>query len=174
MSETAPSTHHDVHKKLEDLNVDYQNFEHEPVFTVGEAEHTKELIGGHHTRNLFLRDKKKKTFLVTALDNTPIDLKKLSVALGAKNFSFGSADRLWEMLGVKPGAVTPYAVINDPENKVQLVLEKAMMEAEWVNYHPLINTMSTKLKPADLLAFVKSCGHDPIILDMKDLAPDSE
>lgn len=158
--------------KLDELDVEYYNFEHEPVFSVGEAEVTKEMIGGSHTRNLFLRDKKKTMFLVTALDNTPIDLKKLSSVLGVGRFSFGSPERLDEMLGVKPGSVTPFAIINDPEQKVQMVLDKEMMEAEWVNYHPLINTMSTKLKPKDLLRYIDSCGHSPIILDMSQVAPD--
>ena len=161
-----------VFERLDELNIEYQNFEHEAVFSVGEAEHTKEMISGSHTRNLFLKDKKKRMFLVTALDDTPIDLKKLSSVLGVGRFSFGSPERLDEMLGVRPGSVTPFAVINDPEQKVQMVLDKGMMEADWVNYHPLINTMSTKLRPADLSRFIDSCGHSPIILDMKQVAPD--
>lgn len=161
-----------VFKRLDDLKIEYQNFEHEAVFSVGEAEYTKDMIGGSHTRNLFLRDKKKKTFLITALDDTPIDLKKLSDVLGVGRFSFGSPERLEEMLGVRPGSVTPFAIINDPEQKVQMVLDKDMMKAQWVNYHPLINTMSTKLRPDDLIRYIDSCGHRPIILDMKQVAPD--
>lgn len=162
----------DLFKHLDNLGIEYVNYEHEPVFSVGDSKHLNDLIDGGHCRNLFLRTQKKDNYLIVVLDETPIDLKKLAKSLGEKRFSFGRPERLWEILGVKPGSVCPFALINDKEQKVNIVLEKAMIEHEWVNYHPLINTMSTKLRSVDLIKFIKSCGHEPLILDMGDIKPD--
>ena len=162
----------DVFRRLNELGIEYETFEHEPVFRVGEADYLKDIIEGGHTKNLFLKSKKKALYLVTALEDTLIDLKKLSANLKEGRFSFASSERLWNMLGVKAGAVCPFALINDKDAQVNVILDKAMMEHEWVNYHPLVNTMSTKLRPSDLLKFIESCGHNPKIMDMKIVTPD--
>lgn len=166
-----PTSPQDLLKKLDDLRIAYTLYEHEAVFTVAESEKLKGDIPGRHTRNMFLRTKKKDNFLVTLSDKTPVDLKKLGVLLNAKNFSFGSAGRLMETLGVFPGSVTPFSVINAAPGDIAVILEKSMMQAELVAYHPLVNTMTVTVTPQDLLDFVTACGHQPQIVDLDPVAP---
>ena len=158
--------------RLTELGIDFQLHHHKAVFTVAEAETVEHDIPGTHCRNLFLRDKKKNNFLVVLRNETEVDIKKLQPLIGADKISFGSADRLFEYLGVRPGSVCPYAIINDKNNEVKIVLEKGMMEAERVNYHPLINTMTIGTTPANLQRFIESTGHTPYIVDLSAAAPD--
>ena len=162
----------DIFKRLDELQIEYTTYNHPPVFTVDDSAFIKEMIDGGHTKNLFLRSKRKVTYLVVALEDAKIDLKKLAKKLEAGRFSFGSPERLLDMLGVTPGSVCPFSLINDTDQSVKVVLDKDMMDHEWVNYHPLINTMSTKLRSSDLLKFIDSCGHQPEILDLSDISPD--
>lgn len=148
------------------LGIVYELHQHEAVFTVEESSHLKANIPGTHCRNLFLRDKKKRNFLVVAANETDVDLKALPEKVGAGRFSFGSANRLWEFLGVRPGSVCPFAVINDNDQNVNVVLDQAMMEADLVCYHPLLNTMTIALSPADLLRFFEHTGHQPQIVGL--------
>ena len=117
-----------------------------PVFTVAESQAIKQEIPGGHSKNLFLKDKKGRLFLVVADAETRIDLKRLHEAIGASGrLSFGSAELLREMLGVEPGSVTPFALVNDRERRVTLVLDEALMRSEPVNFHPLVNSATTGL-----------------------------
>jgi Ala-tRNA(Pro) deacylase len=111
-------------------------------------------------------------FLVTLRQETLVDLKKLSFLLGAGRFSFGSPERLWTHLGVLPGSVTPFAILNDHGAYVTLVLEAGMMAQEKVNFHPLINTMTIGLAPAELMTFLEKCGKTPHIIDLTAAMPD--
>lgn len=158
---------------LDDLAVAYELHRHEAVFTVQESAKLDRDIQGAPCRNLYLRDKKKRNFLVTALNETPVDLKALQKAIECGRFSFGSPDRLWQFLGVRPGSVCPFAVVNDPEHHVQPILDKKMMEQDRVNYHPLLNTMTVGLKPEGLMTFMKFTGHEPIILDLEAISTTS-
>ena len=162
-----------VLKKLDTLDIAYTHHTHEPIFTVAEGEHLKAAIPGVHTRNLFMRDKKKNTFLVVLGNDTEIDLKKLSDVLGCGRLSFGSPDRLWEYLGIRPGSVNPFTILNDPENQVQLILEADMMKADIVNYHPNDNAATIGLTPADLIRFIEAVGHNYRVLDLSAAAPDA-
>jgi Ala-tRNA(Pro) deacylase len=119
---------------------------------------------GGHTKNLFLKDKKGALFLVCAIADTAIDLNALSKALGAGRFSFGSAERLMRHLGVEPGSVTLFALINDPDRTVTLVLDEALFAHDPVNFHPLKNDATTAISPADMLKFIHSLGREPIRL----------
>jgi Ala-tRNA(Pro) deacylase len=119
-----------------------------------------------------VRDKKEIMFLVVAQNETMIDLKKLSGLLACGRLSFGSAERLWKHLGVRPGSVCPFAIINDKGNAVTVVLDKSMMENDIVNYHPMENHMTIGLTPDDLIRFIKYTGHEPLILDLATAAPD--
>lgn len=166
---TTPDTLMDV---LKSLNIEFSVHHHKAVFTVAEAMAVERDITGAHCRNLFLRDKKKNNFLVVLRNETEIDIKKLQPLIGADKISFGSADRLWEYLGVRPGSVCPYAIINDKNNDVKIILEKGMMEQARVNYHPLINTMTIGCAPYDLLRFIESTGHTPHIVDLTSAKPD--
>jgi Ala-tRNA(Pro) deacylase len=137
---------------------------HPALFTVEQSRALRGTIPGGHTKNLFLKDKKGTLFLVTALEHAVIELKSLHRLLGAGGrFSFGSADLMRETLGVEPGAVTPFAAINDTEQRVSVVLDAAMMQHETLNYHPLVNTMTTSIARADLVRFLEQTGHPPRI-----------
>lgn len=164
--EPLPTSPEDLLKCLNELGISYELHHHEPIFTVAEGEHLKKNIPGVHCRNLYLRDKKKNNFLVVAANETEIDLKSLAEKIGEGRFSFGSADRLWEHLGIRPGSVCPFTVINDREHKVRVILDAHMMQAEIVNYHPLDNAMTVGISPADLLKFFEFTGHTLTILDL--------
>lgn len=157
---------------LDGLGIGYRLYHHEAVFTVAESLEIERDMPGVHCRNLFLRDKKKVAYLVVAANETAIDLKKLQGLIGSDRLSFGSAERLWEMLGVRPGSVCPYALINDRNKQVNVILDAAMMAGEIVNYHPLVNVMTIGVTPDDLLKFIRSCGHEPRVVDLAAAAPD--
>lgn len=147
------------------LGIATTTHEHEAVFTVAESQHVKDSIPGGHTKNLFLKDKKGRLFLVVALGSAVIDLKRLHEVIGASGrLSFGSGELLEEVWGVKPGSVTPFGAICDTEQRVSVVLDQAMMEYEILNYHPLENTATTSISRADLVAFLRATGHEPRIL----------
>ena len=165
-SEPLPTQPEELLKLLQQLDIEYKYYEHEAVFTVEESSKIKEEMPGTHCRNLYLRDKKKKNFLVVAANETEVDLKTLQDKIECGRLSFGSADRLWQFLGIRPGSVCPFTVINDTDHEVQVVLDAYMMKQERVHYHPLDNTMTIGLSPDDLLKFFDHTGHKPIILDL--------
>lgn len=183
MSQTAPNLNFSTDElptspesliaSLTALGIPHRVYEHAAVFTVAESQHVDAQIAGCHTRNMFLKDKKGAMFLVTLRHDTMIDLKKLSDVLGAGRFSFGSPERLWENLGVRPGSVTPFAIVNDTRKAVTLVLEAGMMDEEIVNYHPLVNTMTVGLTPQHLLDYMRSIGVTPRIVDLSPACPDA-
>ena len=149
---------------LNALGIAHTTVKHPPVFTVEQAASLRGEITGGHTKNLFLRDKKNALYLVVAEEDAAIDLKGLHRKLGASGrFSFGSANLLLEVWGVTPGSVTPFGAINDSQGRVTVVLDTAMMEHDTLNYHPLINTMTTSLSRAGLVKFLESTGHVPRI-----------
>ncbi len=152
---------------LEGLGIRTKTVTHPPVFTVEEAKALRGQLVGGQTKNLFLRNKKGRMWLVVCLEDRTIDLKDLGERLGSGRLSFGSADRLMSHLGVIPGAVTPFAVINDKGEAVQVVLDSLMLEQEPLNFHPLDNAMTTAVAPADLVRFLEACHHPPQILDFE-------
>jgi Ala-tRNA(Pro) deacylase len=151
--------------RLDKWGIAHRTVEHPPVFTVEEAKALRGNLPGHHIKNLFLRNKKEEMWLVVALEDRAIDLKRLGEVLGAGRLSFGSADRLKRHLGVEPGSVTPLSLVNDKGHAVRLVLDRGMADGGPVNAHPLVNTMTTALAPADLLRFFEATGHTPRWLD---------
>lgn len=151
--------------RLAELGIAADTVEHEPVFTVAESRPVKAKIPGAHSKNLFVKDKKGRLFLITAKDETAIDLKRAHAALGASGrLSFGSAEQLREVLGVEPGSVTPFAVINDEQRRVTMILDANLMEHDRLNFHPLVNSMTTGVSRDDLVTFLRATGHDPIVL----------
>ncbi len=172
MSETPggaaalPTSPEALHARLDALGIAYKAVTHPPVFTVEEAKALRGELPGAHIKNLFLRNKKGKMWLVTCLEDREVDLKALAAQLEAGRFSFGSAERLMTYLGVEPGSVTPFAVINDKGGEVIMVLDRGVLAAEWVNCHPLVNTMTTAIAPGDLLRFLEAEGHAAQLLDM--------
>ncbi|MEM7618079.1 MAG: prolyl-tRNA synthetase associated domain-containing protein [Pseudomonadota bacterium] len=169
-----PTSPQELLDQLNSLNIKYKLHEHEAVFTVAESEHVDEKIPGTHCRNLFLRDKKKKNFLVSLQNATEVDIKKLPEVIGSSRLSFGSADRLWEYLGVRPGSVCPFSIMNDTDNQVEIFLDKSMMETEIVNFHPLLNTMTVTLTPDDLIKFIETTGHKAHIVDLSPAKPEEK
>jgi Ala-tRNA(Pro) deacylase len=158
--------------RLAELGIEAETVEHEPVFTVAESRPVKARIPGAHSKNLFVKDKKGRLFLITARDETPIDLKRVHEAIGASGrVSFGSADQLRAALGVEPGSVTPFAVANDPEGQVTVILDASLMEHERVNFHPLVNSMTTGVHRDDLVRFLLATGHEPRILRLPEPSP---
>jgi Ala-tRNA(Pro) deacylase len=159
-----PASPEDLFQRLDDLAIAHETTHHPALHTVSESQAVRGQIPGAHNKNLFLRDKKKQTWLVCTLEDKQIEMKQLPGQIGAARLSFGSADRLAEFLGVLPGSVTPFALINDPQCRVKVVLDAAMLEHEQVNFHPLVNTMTTTISSVDLLRFVRACGHEPMML----------
>ncbi len=153
-------------RRLEELGIQSKSIVHPPVFTVKEAKALRGSLSGAHIKNLFLRNKKGAMWLITCLEDRAVDLKALGKVLEAGRFSFASADRLMTYLGVRPGAVTPFAVINDTGHAVRMVLDKAILGNDPVNAHPLVNDMTTALESANLIRFLEAEGHPPLILDM--------
>jgi Ala-tRNA(Pro) deacylase len=150
---------------LEGLGIRAETVEHEPVFTVAESKPVKTRIPGAHSKNLFVKDKKGQLFLITAKDETAIDLKRAHEAIGASGrLSFGSAEQLREVLGVEPGSVTPFAVANDREGRVTMILDANLMEHERLNFHPLVNSMTTGVSREELLLFLRDCDHEPAVI----------
>ncbi|MGA3309973.1 MAG: prolyl-tRNA synthetase associated domain-containing protein [Xanthobacteraceae bacterium] len=159
-----PASPDELFAYLDSLGIAHQTVSHPPVFTVEEARALRGQVAGGHTKNLFLRDKKGAVFLVVAPEDAAIELKSLHRLLGASGrFSFGSADLMRETLGVEPGAVTPFAVINDKAGRVTVILDAGMMAHEVLNFHPLVNTGTTTISREGLLQFLEATGHRPRI-----------
>ncbi|MEE8333530.1 MAG: prolyl-tRNA synthetase associated domain-containing protein [Alphaproteobacteria bacterium] len=164
---STPATPDELFARLTALGLDVTTHHHAAVFTVEEAGALRGNLPGAHCKSLFLRDKKGAQFLVVCLEDRRIDMKALAAIIGAGRLSFGSPERLMAALGVTPGSVTPFATINDQgAAAVSVVLDAEMMAAPLVNYHPLINTMTTSLTPDDLMRFLGDTGHQPRITDL--------
>lgn len=160
------ATRHDLFQRLHALGIRSETVEHDAVFTVAESAKLERRLPGGHTKNLFLKDKKNRLFLVVALDGTAIDLKALHKSLGSDRLSFGKPDLLMQVLGVPPGSVTPFALINNAAARMTVVLDADMMRHERLNFHPLENTATTNIAREDLIRFIRSCGHEPRIVAM--------
>ncbi len=162
-------------KKLDSLGLAHHTVEHPPIFTVEEGAAIKAEMPGGHSKNLFLKDKKGNLALAVALSATKVDLVGLGKAIGAKGrFSFGKPDLMMEILGVTPGSVTPFCLINPASHHLQhVIFDKALFEHDPVWFHPLENTASTSIAPQDIIHFAESCGHTPKIIDLSQPLPAS-
>jgi Ala-tRNA(Pro) deacylase len=160
---SEPATPEELLGRLEALGIESTTHRHPPVFTVEEAQEEKVDLPGAHTKNLFLRDKKGVMWLVVALHDRDVDLKALAPVLGARGrLSFGSAERLMRYLGVVPGSVTPFAVVNDRGDQVGVALDAGLREQEIWNAHPLDNARTTALRGEDMVRFLRAEGHPPV------------
>lgn len=156
-----PATPRELFALLDRLGIAHATVAHPALFTVEQSRALRGQIPGGHTKNLFLRDKRGAFTLVVALEDAAIALKGLHLRLGAGRFSFGSPQAMREHLGVEPGSVTPFAAINDSAGQVGVVLDAAMLTFETLNFHPLVNTMTTSISRAGLLKFLAATGHEP-------------
>ncbi|MGY6710069.1 MAG: prolyl-tRNA synthetase associated domain-containing protein [Rhizobiaceae bacterium] len=152
---------------LAELGIETTTATHPPLYTVEQSQALRGQIAGAHTKNLFLRDRKDAHFLVTVEEQAEIDLKRIHTLIGASGrVSFGKPERLMEYLGVVPGAVTAFGLLNDKAGNVRFVLDASLAQADIVNAHPLTNEATTSIAGADLLRFVKATGHEPLILNI--------
>jgi Ala-tRNA(Pro) deacylase len=167
-SETkSPATSDDLFAMLERLCIETKTVEHPPLHTVEESQKLRGDIAGGHSKNLFLKDKKGALYLVVAEEEATVDLKRLHGVIGSARLSFGKPDLLMEVLGVVPGSVTPFALINDGEARVQPIFDERLMAHDPVNFHPLRNDATTSIASADLLAFARATGHEPRIMSLE-------
>ena len=160
-----PLSPDDLFAQFAALGIAVATVKHLPLFTVEQSKELRGELPGGHTKNLFLKDKKDRMWLVTAEEDHSIDLKALGTALGANGrVSFGSPDRLMRHLGVEPGAVTPFGLANDTAGQVSFVLDEGLMRHDVLNFHPLTNAATTAIARADFLRFLDAIGHAPRVL----------
>jgi Ala-tRNA(Pro) deacylase len=159
-----PASRADLMSFLDKLGLATSTVEHAPVFTVEEAQKVHGSIPGGHCKNLFCKDEKGTLWLIVALEDATIDLKAAKDKIGSKRLTFAKPELLMEVLGIEPGSVTPFSLINDSEIRTNVVLDEAMMGLEKLNFHPLKNNATTTIAAADLLIFIKACGHSPRIV----------
>jgi Ala-tRNA(Pro) deacylase len=160
-----PKTEAELFAFLADLGITVSTTRHPPLHTVADSQALRGEIPGAHTKNLFLKDKKDNFFLVTVGEEATVDLKQIHQLIGAASrVSFGRPEMLMELLGVSPGAVTVFGVINDTAGRVKLVLDEELMRHEVINGHPPTNEATTSIASRDLLRFVEATGHDAAIL----------
>jgi Ala-tRNA(Pro) deacylase len=170
-----PTSPEDLLAYLATLGVETETVDHPPLHTVEDSQALRGDIPGGHTKNLFVKDKKSRLFLLVSSETTAIDLKRVHEKIGAQGrVSFGSADLLEEVWGVRPGAVTPFGAVNDQAGRVRVVLDEAMMRHERLNFHPLVNTRTTGLKSADLVKFLRATGHEPLVVALGEDGPPVE
>ncbi|WP_180900120.1 prolyl-tRNA synthetase associated domain-containing protein [Martelella soudanensis] len=158
-------TSDDVFAFLDKLGISYQNHEHRPVFTVAEGDDLRAKIPGGHTKNLFVKDKKSRYFMLTVEEYATVDLKTVHTLIGASGrVSFGKPEPMMDYLGVEPGSVTALCAINDDQRQVTFILDESLMENAIINCHPLRNTATTSIGRDDLLSFIRATGHEPVVL----------
>lgn len=160
-----PKTAEDLFRFLDALKIEHKTARHEPVFTVAESVSLRDEIPGGHTKNLFVKDKKDRFFLLTVEEHAVVDLKTVHGVIGASGrVSFGKPERLMEFLGVVPGSVTVFGAINDIGHDVTFILDEDLMKEDIINGHPLTNDATTSIRRADLLRFLEATGHTPLVL----------
>jgi Ala-tRNA(Pro) deacylase len=165
MTEQSPKTREDLFRFLDGLGIKHSTRDHAPVFTVAESVSLRDEIPGGHTKNLFVKDKKDRYFLLTVEENAVVDLKSVHTLIGGSGrVSFGKPEKLMEYLGVIPGAVTAFGAINDTGKDVTFVLDADLMAHDIVNGHPLSNDATTSVASADLIRFMEATGHTPLVL----------
>ncbi len=160
----------DLIAHLDTRGIDHATTDHPAVFRVGEGEDIKATMPGAHTKNLFLKDAKDRLWLISAQDDTAIDLKRLHPIIGSARLSFGSADLMQETLGVTPGSVTAFGLINDRERRVNFVLDRRLAQADTVNFHPLVNTATTAVSRQGFVRFLSGLNITPMIVDFAAMA----
>ena len=164
------ASRNDLLALFDKLAIKTTTVEHIPVFTVGEAKKVHDQIPGGHCKNLFCKDEKGALWLIVALEDARIDLKAAKDRIGSKRLTFGKPELLLEILGVEPGSVTPFGLINDTRSKTNVILDEAMMRQTQLNFHPLKNDATTTISSHDLITFVKATGHNPRIVAVSDPA----
>ena len=164
------ASRNDLFALFDKLAIKTTTVEHIPVFTVEEAKKVHDQIPGGHSKNLFCKDEKDALWLIVALEDARIDLKASKDRIGSKRLTFGKPELLLEILGVAPGSVTPFGLINDTQAKTNVILDEAMMRLQRLNFHPLKNDATTTISSDDLITFINATGHNPRIVAVSDPA----
>lgn len=169
----SPATETELFAFLDNQKIAHKTHRHSPVFTVEEAQSVRADMPGGHSKNLFVRDKKKSHALIVAAEDRKIDLKNLAEQTGMGRLSFASPDRLMIHLGVTPGAVTPFSLLNafkrsSPDGPaIQVVLDEGLLMHQLVYFHPLHNGATTAVSPKGLIKFIRACGFEPLVLPLQ-------
>lgn len=166
-AEPLPTSPEALLARLESLGIRAVTHRHPPVHTVEESKALRGDLPGAHCKSLLLKDRKGGLFLVVAREDLRLDLRTLHTRLGSGRLSFASADTLWRVLGVRPGSVTPFALVNDRQCRAAVVLDAGMMACDPLNYHPLENDRTTAIAAADLALFIAACGHAPRVINLE-------
>jgi Ala-tRNA(Pro) deacylase len=163
-----PASRQDLFALFEKLGIQTTTHDHPPVFTVEEAQKVHGDIPGGHCKNLFCKDEKGVLWLIVALEDSRINLKTAPDKIGSRRLSFSKPELLMEVLGLEPGSVTPFGLINDTTARVNVILDEVMMKHDILNYHPLRNDATTSISNADLLKFIRGTGHEPRVIAVSD------
>lgn len=160
-----PGAETELYELFRQHGISWSHHTHPPLFTVEESKALRGDLPGAHVKNMFLKDKKGQLWLVTCLEHRKIRIRDLEKQIGAPKASFGKPELLWDTLGIRPGAVSPFGLINDPAHRVNLVLDQQMLKADPINAHPLHNEATTTLSCAAFLKFFEITGHTPVVID---------
>lgn len=164
-----PASPTDLFAYLDALGIAHNTHEHEAFFTVEEGRHMKESMLGGHTKNLFMKDKDGTIVLISAWADSQLKLNQLHKLIGTRRLSFASAELMVECLGVEPGSVTAFALMNDQDQRVRFIADAALMGFDTVNFHPLVNTATTAISREDFQRFVEATGHALTVVDFSGL-----
>ncbi|WP_334160686.1 prolyl-tRNA synthetase associated domain-containing protein [Phenylobacterium sp.] len=170
MTDVKPKDRDGLLQFLRETGVDAVTHDHPAVFRVEEGEEVKARIPGAHTKNLFLKDAKDQLWLISAEGHAEIDLKRLHKVIGSARLSFGNPALMAQTLGVSPGSVTAFGLVNDRERRVRFVLDRTLAEAEQVNFHPLTNTATTTVTREGFRRFLAAIGVEPLVVDFETMA----
>ncbi len=165
-----PASRKDLFALFDKLQIKTSTVEHVPVFTVDEAKKVHDRIPGGHCKNLFCKDEKAALWLIVALEDARIDLKAAKDRIGSKRLTFSKPELLMEILGIEPGYVTPFGLINDTQVKTNVILDETMMKLDQLNFHPLKNDATTTISSQDLITFIRATGHNPRIVAVSEPA----
>ena len=163
MTDDTKAGEAELYALLEAHGIAYDHHTPPPLFTVAESRALRGELPGGHVKNMFMKDKKEAIWLATCLEDRRI--RDLEREIGAKGLSFGREELLWEVLGVLPGAVTPFGLINDRAQRVRVALDAQMLVCDPLNFHPLHNEATTAISKDDFLKFLALTGHDPVLVD---------
>ena len=159
----------DLIKILNDNGFEYFVEEHAPLFTVEDSKSLRGQIEGAHSKNLFLKDAKANFFLISIEESASIDLKKTMQQIQSKKLSFAKLEYLQDILGIEPGSVSPFALLNDTKKQVKFYLDRSFLDSETVNFHPLINTATVNISPQNLIELIEKY-HNPVnYIDLENL-----
>lgn len=164
-----PASPQDLFAFLDELDIAHETVEHEATFTVAEGRDLKAKMPGGHSKNLFMKDKAGTLVLISAWADNALKLNALHRRIGTRRLSFTDGDLLIEVLGVPPGSVTPFALMNDEQARVRFLVDAALVAFGRINFHPLVNTATTGIRSADLRRFVEATGHSYEVVDFSDL-----